>query len=289
MLVAASDGLALVRADAPQDRQLVPARLRGRPTSAAALSQRLAVVACSEGQLLLLDLHRLEAAPVAARLPSAAPTCLTFMPTAGEAAEQAAPLAEAEAEAGAPTPALPAGLLFVGSSSGSSAFLELPAWRAVPAGDTAQLAASMAPISSACLFEDDCGDGRLLACCGQPPFARLALGRLAAGLSRLASGGGDLPVGRGGVGGAGWGAKCTRRWRGRSVGCTAWPGCVHRRSTKALRAVAPLRLCKPALAPAPLPAGPGALAGLAGLPCRPLPPLPAAVLRRPSRGGGPRR
>ena len=105
MLVAASDGLALVQADAPQDRQLVPARLQGQPTCAAVLSEQLAVVACGDGQLLLLDLQRLEAAPVVAGPLSAAPTCLAFLPAAGSAA--------AAAEAGASMLAPPAGLLFV--------------------------------------------------------------------------------------------------------------------------------------------------------------------------------
>lgn len=191
MLVAASDGLALVQADAPQDRQLVPARLAGRPTAATPLSDRLAVVACSSGQLLLLDVHRLGAAPVAAGLLSAAPTCLAFLPAPGDEAAQAAAGA---AGVGLGGPAPPAGLLFVGSSSGGSAFLQLPAWRAAPAGDAAQLTPGVAPVSSARLFEDDCGDRRLLACCGQPPHARLAVGHLAAGLSPLAAGGGDLPV-----------------------------------------------------------------------------------------------
>ncbi|KAL4458059.1 hypothetical protein ABPG75_012924 [Micractinium tetrahymenae] len=192
MLVGAREGLALVQADAPQDRQLVPVRLQGQPTCAAALSERLAVVACSEGQLLLLDLQRLEAAPVAAGVLNAAPTCLAFMPALDKGAGQAA-AAAAVAEAGTSGAAPPAGLLFVGSGGGGSAFLELPGWRPAPAGDAAQLAASVAPISSACLFEDDSGDKRLLACCGQAPFAQLALGWLAAGLSPLASGGGDLP------------------------------------------------------------------------------------------------
>jgi hypothetical protein len=215
-LVASREGLALVHADAPHDRQLARVSLRGKPTCAAALSEGVAVVGDSAGQLLLLDLRRLEAAPLPRGLLAASPTSLAFL--------TAPPAVEADvAPAGTAADGAPAGVLFVGSSSGGSVFLEVPqaamagacssspgdsnwrvaaaaqaSWQALPAGEGggSQLV-SLAPVSCCQLIEDPsgCGDNRLLMCSGEAPFGRLALGRLAAGLVPLAVGGSDLPVG----------------------------------------------------------------------------------------------
>ena len=219
-LVASREGLALVHADAPRDRQLVRVSLRGTPTRATALSEGVAVVGDSAGQLTLLymDLPRLEAAPLPGGLLTAAPTSLAFLP--------APPAVEADvAPAGTAADEAPAGTLFVGSSSGGSVFLEVPraavvgaggrshggsssswheaaagqaSWQVLPGGEaTSGQLASLAPVSCCQLIEDPsgCGDNRLLMCSGEGPFGRLALGRLAAGLVPLAVGGKDLPVG----------------------------------------------------------------------------------------------
>jgi hypothetical protein len=214
-LVASQEGLALVHADAPHDRQLARVSLRGMPTCAVALSEGVAVVGDSAGQLLLLDLRRLEAAPLPRGLLAAAPASLAFLP--------AAPVVEADvAPAGTAADGAPAGLLFVGSSSGGSVFLEVPqaamagagnsshdgsnwrdaaaaqaCWQALPAGEGGGQLAGLAPVSCCQLIKDPsgCGDNRLLMCSGNAPFGRLALGRLAAGLVPLAVGDSDLPVG----------------------------------------------------------------------------------------------
>lgn len=203
--MAAANGFTLLSADAPQDKQLVAARLQGRPTCAAALSESAAVVGDSSGQLTLLDLERLTAVPVATGLLPAAPSCLAFLPAAAAAA----------------------GVLFAGCSSGGGVFLEVPPeaafagapsavaaaqWQVVGGGDAAPLAANLAPVVDCKAIPDPsgCGDMRLLMCCGAAPFSRLALGHLAANLAPLAVGGGDeLPV-RVRLG-SGWEGGCNRK------------------------------------------------------------------------------
>lgn len=206
--MAAQTSLLLVEADAPQQKRQVPVRLREQPTCAVALSERAAVLGDGSGQLLLLDLQRVELAAIAAVPLAAAPSCLAYLPHPASSSMEPAGPEEGHAQQAAPAePA--AGLLLVGSSAGST-LLEVPA--AALAGDAAAaaaaekwhpaaggegLGASLAPVASCLLIPDPsgCGDARLLMCCGEAPFGRLALGRLAAGLAPLAVGSADLPVG----------------------------------------------------------------------------------------------
>lgn len=214
-LVASASTALLVPTDAPHDKRQVALRLGGRPTCATPLPGGSKVVlGDASGQLHLLDTERLQAAPVAGGLLAAAPSCLAFLAAPAQAAA---------------TPAAPAGALFVGSAGGSSALLEVPAspvagsmqWQAMCGGGAGGLPSSLAPVTSCRLIPDPsgCGDARLLMCCGQAPFARLALARLAAALVPLAVGGGDLPVSGGAQQGCAWGPPAVALLPVRSTLC----------------------------------------------------------------------
>ena len=127
-------------------------------------------------------------------MPAAAPSCLAHLAPPGQP-----------------------GVLYVGSRGGGGHLLQVPQgatavaaaaepWQALAGGGAAALAAGLAPVGACQAFVDSSGDTRLLLCCGEPPFCRLALGRLAASLVPLAVGDSDLPVSQ---------DKCH---------CHAWPG-----------------------------------------------------------------
>lgn len=203
MLVAAQSSLLVVGADAPHNKQQAAVRLPGMPAAAVALSEAAAVLSDSSGQLLLLDLHRLVATPIATAPLAAGPSCLAYLPHPARSMEPAGP---ADSKHEQPSCAEPvAGLVFVGSGGGM--LLEVPAaalagspaaaavsWREAGSGSE-QFGGRLASLAFAQLIPDPsgCGDARLLAGCGKAPF-RLALGRLAAGLTPLAVGSADLPV-----------------------------------------------------------------------------------------------
>lgn len=204
-LVAAQTSLLVVHADAPHNKQRAAVCLRGTPTAAAALSNEAAVLSDSSGQLLLLDVQHLLATPIMAAAPLATgPTCLAYLLHSLCSMQPAGPADSGCVQAcdGGP----PAGLLFVGSGGG--VLLEVPA--AALAGSPAAAAAEwrvadsssqhfcscLSPVVFGQLVPDPsgCGDTRLLAVCGEAPSARLALCRMAAGLTPLAIGSADLPV-----------------------------------------------------------------------------------------------
>ncbi len=116
---------------------------------------------------------------------------------------------------------LSVGLLFLGSQAGSSCFVEVlwealrpscspftaphaqlgqhfgitsPCWEVLPL-DVAGIQ-SLAPVRGGVMIDDPsgCGDTRLLLSCGTGASGRLALGRWAANLVPVVSGGPSLPV-----------------------------------------------------------------------------------------------
>lgn len=160
----------------------------------------------SSGQLLLLDLPSLVASPIVTALSLApGPACLAYLPHPARRVQPTGP-ASSEQEDHHAGP--PAGLLFVGSGGG--VLLEVPAaalagkalasWQAA-SGISEPFGSCLAPIAFCQLVPDPsgCGDARLLAGCGNAPFGRLALCRLAADLTPLAVGSADLPVRRPGT------------------------------------------------------------------------------------------
>ncbi|PRW18316.1 DNA damage-binding 1 [Chlorella sorokiniana] len=207
-LVAAQTSLMVVHADAPHSKQQAAVGLNGSPTAAAALSQNAVVLSDSSGQLLLLDLQSLAATPVATTSLTAGPSCLALLPHPACGTEPAGP-ADSEQEQCCAAP--PAGLLFVGSGGGvllevlAAALAGGPAaaeaaaavgWRVAGGGDGGEgFGSCLAPVAFGQLVPDPsgCDDARLLAGCGEAPFGRLALGRLAAGLTPLAVGSAELP------------------------------------------------------------------------------------------------
>lgn len=163
----------------------------------------------SSGQLLLLDLPSLVATPVVTALSLApGPACLAYLPHPARGEQPAGPAGSEQEDHHV---GRPAGLLFVGSSGG--VLLEVPA-AALAGGPAAALASwqaasgisepfgsCLAPVAFGQLVPDPsgCGDARLLAGCGDAPFGRLALCRLAADVTPLAVGSADLPVRRPGT------------------------------------------------------------------------------------------